>query len=88
MKNDKQPTKISAPLNQTASQIVATRGLLPRKVKLWRSLRVVPGVAASLSFFFVEGTLAAGSELEGREARKGGLQLSLCPTAMFCVVFV
>ena len=63
-------------MNQTASQIVAMRGLLPRNVKLWRSPRVVPGAAAFLSFFD-EG---AGFEFEGREARKGGAQLSLCPT--------
>ena len=67
-------------MNQTASQIVATRGLLPRKVKLWRSPSVVPGAAAFLSLFDEEGAGSESEELEGREARKGGAQLSLCPT--------
>ena len=78
---------IIPPLNQTASQIVAMRGLLPRKQKLCRSPSVVPGAAALLSLFsgaaaplslFPDG--GAGSELEGSEARNGGAQLSLCPT--------
>ena len=66
-------------MNQTASQIVAMRGLFPKNVKLCRSESVVPAAAAFLSAF-AEGE---GLELEGREARNGGAQLSLCPTEFF-----